>query len=213
MGYGLDIVTGPAAEPITLEEAKRQLNVTGADFDTVIGEKIKYAREECEAHTHRAIITQSWKLTLDRWPCRPNESGVNRHAIFLPHPPIQSVTSVKYIDADGVQQTLVANTDYIASLSEPYPRVCPYYGTAWPAVRADYPLPIEIIFVAGYGTVMEGVPPTNIPGRLRDGMLLRIADLFENRSSEVSGTQVSQFSNNVERCFDMHAVPNFAEWN
>jgi hypothetical protein len=34
------------------------------------------------------------------------------HRIVLPYPPLQSVSSVKYLDVNGVDQTLVLGTDY-----------------------------------------------------------------------------------------------------
>lgn len=208
---GLDLVTAPAAEPITLDQAKAQLRITFDQQDDLIRSHIKDARCRCEDHTGRAIITQTWKLTLDRWPCRPNECGANRYAIFLPRPPVQSVTSVKYYDTVGVQQTLVSGTDYITQISDPVTRICPYPGTPWPTVKTDYPGAIEVVFVCGYGTVTldeenNEVPPANIPGGLVRGMKMLLTHFHENPSEEVIGTITSQHSLAADKLFDAHSV-------
>lgn len=209
MGYGLDIVTGPAAEPITLAQAQAQTGIDLSEFNTRLSVAIANARQYCEARTGRAIITQTWKLTLDQWPCRPNESTVNRSAILLPRPPVQSVTSVKYIDPDGDQQTLVSGTDYIVHLSDPVSRICPYPGTAWPAIQTGYPGAIEVIFVCGYGSVVDDAPPSNIPGNLIRGMLMALTHFIDNPSDEITGTIVSKHSLASDVLFDAYTVAAF----
>ncbi len=62
------LLTGPAAEPITLARRKQFLRVEHDDDDDVIAALIAGSRIHVEAQTRRALITQSWRLTRDAWP-------------------------------------------------------------------------------------------------------------------------------------------------
>lgn len=90
------LITAPAVEPVTVAEARAHLYVGHSDDDAIIGAFIAAAREDCEHRTQRALVTQTWERTLDGFPA----------AISLPMAPLASVTSVKYIDGDGNEQTL-----------------------------------------------------------------------------------------------------------
>ena len=54
------LLTGPAVEPVSLEEAKTFLRVEHSDDDQVIGTLIASARMHVEAQAKIALITQNW---------------------------------------------------------------------------------------------------------------------------------------------------------
>ena len=58
----------PSAEPVTLTEVKAHLHVDQASEDDLLGGLIRAAREEVERTAGLALIEQSWRLVLDRWP-------------------------------------------------------------------------------------------------------------------------------------------------
>jgi uncharacterized phiE125 gp8 family phage protein len=62
------LLTAPAVEPLSLDEARDYLRVETNDDDALIGALIAGARIHVEAQTRRALITQSWRLSLDAWP-------------------------------------------------------------------------------------------------------------------------------------------------
>ena len=62
------LVTAPAAEPLTLAEAKLHLRVDDTADDALIGALITAARQHAEHDTRRALVTQTWKLALDASP-------------------------------------------------------------------------------------------------------------------------------------------------
>jgi len=62
------LLAGPAAEPVTLAEAKQFLRVEHDDDDDIIAALIAGSRIHVETQTRRALITQSWRLTRDVWP-------------------------------------------------------------------------------------------------------------------------------------------------
>ena len=59
------LLTPPAVEPLTLAEAKSYLRVDTVDEDDTIAALIAAARLLVEAYARRALITQSWRLSLD----------------------------------------------------------------------------------------------------------------------------------------------------
>lgn len=173
----LELVTAPAAEPVSSTEAKTHLRETGTDQDTRIAIAIETARMHVENITGRAMITRTLCLKL---PAFPRE-------IILPRAPLASatqVTSVKYIDTNGTEQTLTLDTDYrVLAPSGPqaeHGRIFLPYATIWPATR-DQPDAVRVTYVAGYATTSTGVP-----GPLRDAMFLLIGDAFENREAQQS---------------------------
>ncbi len=72
--YAVEISTGPTSEPITTAEARLHLRVTATGSplthpdDTLIDNLVKASREIVEAHTGRAIITQTVNKYMDTWP-------------------------------------------------------------------------------------------------------------------------------------------------
>ena len=135
------VTTPPSTEPITLTEAKLQCRVEAdmTDDDSLITSLVKTAREYCENVQNRSYITQTIKLTLDDFP----------DVIYVPRPPLISVTSIKYIDVNGVQQTLNSSVYKVDTESEPA-RIVPAFNQCWPAIRGDINS-VEVIVQAGYG--------------------------------------------------------------
>ena len=62
------LLTAPAIEPLSLNEAKAYLRVETGDDDDVVGALIAGARIHVKAQTRRALITQSWRISADVWP-------------------------------------------------------------------------------------------------------------------------------------------------
>lgn len=119
----------------------------------------------------RAIITQTWQMTLSRFP-------IGKGAITLPLPPLQSVTSIVYIDDDGDELTLDGGLYQVANKGKYPSHVVPAYGQTWPSTR-DMPDAVTVTFVAGYGDGAE-----DVPGAIRNAGLLMIGDLYEHREAQ-----------------------------
>jgi len=58
----------PAVEPVTLSEVKAHLRIDGTSEDDLLGGLVRAARQDVERSTGLALIDQSWRLVLDRWP-------------------------------------------------------------------------------------------------------------------------------------------------
>lgn len=203
----IQIVATPAAEPVSLIEAKAHLRVDFTDDDLLIGALLTAARQHAETITRRALVTQQWKMTADQFPApgmnissanwygpqwgtSPGPLSVARvdgrsgNEIYLPFPPLQTVDSIKYIDQDGVQQTLVSTEYKVDTASEPA-RIVPAYGKAWPATRNEINA-VEVTFTCGYGALNTATPPVWAPAAVPEGikswMKIRIGSMYEHRA-------------------------------
>jgi uncharacterized phiE125 gp8 family phage protein len=169
------LVTGPTSEPVTLEDVKAHARITDTASDALLDAYIVSAREEAESYMGRGILTQTWSLTLDEWACE----------IPLPMAaPLQSVTSITYYDADGVQQTLASSVYDIDTTTRPG-RVVLKPGQSWPSLQSDRRNGrIEIRYVVGWAHA-DAVPERIKQGIRqyvtfmdldRDGLEVRAAD-------------------------------------
>jgi uncharacterized phiE125 gp8 family phage protein len=177
---GLKLVTPPEVEPVTLEEAKAHLRLDSDADDAYVSALITAARERVELFLRRALITQTFECTLDGFPASP--------VIDLPRPPLQSVESIKYIDTAGKVQTL-APGDYVADASSnEIGRVALAWNRFWPVTRCSINS-VVIQFTAGYGDASEDVPQA-----IRQGILIEVSNLYENREDVVVGQNISMLS-------------------
>lgn len=139
------VTTYPAAEPVSLTRAKLHLRVDHSTDDELIKSIIAAARQYCEGYQNRAYMVQTITLKMDEFPC----SG-NYNEIIVPRPPLISVSSIKYIDTDGDEQTVSSSVYDVDIYSEPG-RIGLAYGQSWPGIRGDLN-GVEVIYTAGYMT-------------------------------------------------------------
>lgn len=143
---------------------------TNTTADPILTALITVARQQCETFTRRALITQTWDLNLHDFPADD---------IILPFPPLSSVTSVVYVDTNGDSQTWATSNYTVDAPSGPHAqngRVTRAYGVSYPPSR-DVINAVTVEFVAGYGSASD------VPQQLKQGMLVAIADWYENRQS------------------------------
>lgn len=151
--YGITCTTAPTVEPLTLAEARSFIKQDSTDDDNVISLLIKAAREVCERVTGRALCTQTWRMVLDQFPA---------WEIWLPKPPLQSISSIIYLDSAGTSTTLSSALYRVDTTSEPG-MVEPAYASVWPSTYGVSAC-VQITFVCGYG-LTSAIPP-NIKERL-----------------------------------------------
>lgn len=183
--WSLSLITAPAAEPLERATEVHQHLRLDSDLsaqEPLLDALISATRRNCETFTSRQLITATWELWMDSW-CEP---GIYRDdALFLPLPPLQSVTSVKYLDTGGVLQTWPADqyiVDAPAGPAAQRARIVPAYGVSWPTLR-EQPQAVKVRFVAGYGAEAG-----DVPAGLRAGMLLEVAEMYERRELVTLGT-------------------------
>jgi uncharacterized phiE125 gp8 family phage protein len=160
----LTLITAPAAEPVQLTEAKLHARIEHSADDTLVTALIAAAREQVEHITGRRLITQTWEQVLPAFS----------DSMDLDVAPVASITSVKYLDSAGTEQTL-SNTVYSLISESLPPRLVLKTGQSWPATySADNA--IRIRFDAGYGAASTAVPQA-----IRAWLLVRIASLYAQR--------------------------------
>jgi uncharacterized phiE125 gp8 family phage protein len=184
---GLKLVTPPVVEPVTLDEAKAHLRLDSNADDAYVEALITAARERVEIFLRRALITQTFEFTLDGFPVNPSLIFTTS-VIDLPRPPLQAIESIKYLNTAGSEQTLPPESYVIDASSDEIGRIALAWTQYWPFTRCSINS-VVIRFVAGYGDA-----PENVPQVIRQGILIEISNLYENREDIVVGQNISMLS-------------------
>lgn len=164
----LKLITPASTFPITLEDAKLHCRVDTAADDALINALITAATELAEQKTGRALMAQTWELTLDAFP----------EAFEITRIPLQSITSLKYIDTAGVEQTL-SNALYSMDMADDhgFAYVVPVYNGTWPENRAQINA-VALRYVAGYASAAA------VPEGIKQWIRLMVSTMYENRETE-----------------------------
>lgn len=163
----------PAADVVSLSEAKAHLRVEHTADDTLITGVIAAATQHLDGWAGvlgRCLVTQTWRQSFDDFPA----AGLVR----LPFPDVQSVT-VTYIDADSAEQTLSAAGYHLIN-DACGGAVVLADGASWPSV-ATRPDAVSVTFVAGYGVASA------VPAPLKAAVLLHVGTLYEHRDAVADG--------------------------
>ena len=177
----LVLISAPAAEPISLAEAKAHLRIDADDEDALIGQLIVAARMFAERNLGLALITQGWSYFLDFWP--------RSSCVTLPTSPVQSVSAVILHDGAGGSTTLDADDYAVDVLSQPARLVL---NGATPPVVARALNAFEIAFTAGYGDAAS-----DVPAPIRQALNLLVAHWFERREPVVLGVGATEVPSTV----------------
>lgn len=187
--FGLQRITGPTVEPVSVAMAKHHCRVDFGLDDSYIAALISAARETVEGQLNRAIYNQTWCLTLDQFPyaasfatiapyVRENYLGTGQYfdsvQIQLPWPRLSSITSITSVDVNGNPQTLDPSTYCFDTSSEPA-RIMPANGGSWPYPGTYAPGTIKITFVAG--TYGDGTTVSTCPAGIKQAILLLVSTL------------------------------------
>lgn len=150
------MTTPPSAEPISLTEAKRHLNVFHDDDDGLIDGIIAASRDHVEKYCGARFASQVVETSATCW------ADVAR----LPVTPVTDA-DIDYVDTVGVATTL---PDTVYELRGD--GLVLKYGQAWPATQPGSL--ITLTAIAGF---------TECPPAVKHAMLLRVEDLYEHRGS------------------------------
>ena len=158
---GLQLITPPAVEPVSLEELKEFCRIDLGDTsqdNTLLGLALA-ARYHCENFTKKRFMKQQWALFMDFFPgyidlkiagakvSSPFVSGSNavlvgiRYAIVLPFPPVRSIDLFQYLDANGNTTALAEyagsppSGGYVKDIISNPARLTPPFGQMWPVAR------------------------------------------------------------------------------
>ena len=180
------IVTPPAADPVTLAEAKAWAKIDTTDDDALIASLITTAYQDAEQYMKRSIITQTRKLTVDAGQSSIGNSlsdgvydlpisvltGVLPNSIELPFAPLQGVSSILVYSVSGASTTFASTNYYVDSASN---RVTLNYGAIWPSDLRDRKS-VEIAYTAGYGDTSSSVPSP-----IKSAILMHVQAMYDAR--------------------------------
>lgn len=166
----LSLVTAPTGFAVTLGETKANSRITLPDDDTLLVDRLNSATNICETliDGHRQFLTATYDLPVMQWW---------EGRLRFPRPPLGTVTSVKYYDVNGTEQTL-ASTYYLTRA--PWRQA----GTIelapdqdWPDYQDDRTFPITIRFSCGYGAAAV------VPPEAKQAIMLTVESMYRNRGS------------------------------
>lgn len=166
----LVLLAAPAAEPVSLTEAKAWLRIDGTDDDALLPFLITAARQMVESQGRLRLISQTWRWLFDTWP----ENSVLRPPVG----PLRSVDAVRVRDAGG-SATALPTTAWQADIASTRGRI---------ALLETLPVPgqalngIEVDMTAGLAANSAA-----LPAALRQAVLLTLAFLYENRGDATEG--------------------------
>lgn len=170
MNETLIMTATPAAEPITIDEARefaRELE----SADAVLNRLIPAAREFVETALGFQLVTAEYRLSMPAFP----DCGM---PIPLPRGPVQSVDLVQFLDTDGNPVTLAAGVDYVASGIGDVRSRCAFLhpvNSAWPRNVRPLPESVTIETTNGFGG------PGDVPFMIRAAISSLVAYWSEER--------------------------------
>jgi len=186
-----------------------QAPTTNTTLDPTIVALVSAVRERAEAATGRQLLTATYDLVLDSFPCgvQPFELGlhwtvdrIGNMFLDIPRPPLQSVTSITYVDTAGATQTWSSANYLVDKPSGPRcrrGRIAPAYGVVWPFTQAQINA-ATVRFVAGYGAT-----GASVPALVRQALLMDLTALYEHRGDEA--TPVPAFAASIYRAHKSYA--------
>jgi len=160
---GVRVITQPYCLPVTIEEVKRAARTCDTAHDAYLMALAMSSTVYAQRLQNRSLITQTLKQTLDCW----------LPELTLLYPRLQSVTSIKYLDTAGDQQTLAADQYTVDTNSEPG-RIFRAPYISWPSLYGS-PSQIEITYAAGYeevaGELTAGIAAGAVTSITLDGVV------------------------------------------
>lgn len=197
------LVTPPTAEPVSTADVRTFLKIDDDDTsaDTTINILIASAREYAEKYTGRSLMPRTWVAVADSFPgCWLPPAPFSAYAygsrfslyehhaddsvIKIGRGPVNSITSITYVDTNGATQTLDPST-YILDTSDLVQRVAPAFGSVWPVTRRQLGA-VRITFKAGYAldTATTAEAQAAISATVRNWMFVRIATAYGHPEEE-----------------------------
>jgi hypothetical protein len=190
-------ITGqPPFDPVTLQDVYKSLRLdtegspeTHAD-DSLLSSLITAATKHVEHMGRFSLIRRHLRVSYSGFPPKPTEfvrytpaarmNSVN--ALAMIYPPVLSISSVKYYDADNTLQT-ISHADYFLP-DQQQPQVVFVSGFIAPTVY-DRPDAVQINYYAGYRPSVNN-PTTqaeyaaNVPTSIKRAIILQVQALYDD---------------------------------
>lgn len=193
----------PAADPVSLAEAKLWLRIDVTEDDALLSELIKAARSVFEQLTGRILITTSLRAQWDYVP----RVGTYAYAALgreleLPVTPLLALSALKYTDENGAEQTYSAANYSVEAAGDVgrFPRLVLNATADWPTL-AVVPGALRAEFTAGYGA-----DATFVPAEIKVAVKLLLSHLYQNRLPVNVGNIVNELPWSLTHLIQQHQV-------
>lgn len=166
--YTYRITTPPASSPVTLSIFKQHINITHSLTDALLQMYLDAATQFAEKYTARYLITRTFSTFRDFFPAPYQNEGyypygrvptgsttlipstIGNVGFEIRRSPLQAVSSITYVDNQGMTQT-VDPTTYYATRETDYSEVLLVQDQTWPEDSNNRLQNIEISFTCGMG--------------------------------------------------------------
>ncbi len=182
------LLTAPEAEPLSVADAKAFLRVEHDDDDAVIAALIAAARNHIEALARLGLMTQTWRIVLDRWP----QDGRIRPRLG----PLQSVSAARVYNEANAASPIDAGRFIVDAASGTI--AAPGWSLAVPGRAAAG---IELDVVIGFGAQASDVPQV-----LLQAIRMLVSHWYENRSLVAIGQTVAMLPPSVNAMISSYRV-------
>jgi len=161
--------------PITVAEAKSQLNVSGSSQDTFIGEKVKAATRLVEQKLRMKIAETTIEQYEDSFP-----SSDELRLAFGPMSEASGTTVhyVKDTSTDDTTYTEWGTSNYNVDDAGVPGNIYPVYGETWPSDVKSVKNAVKVTYKCGYASADD------VPDEIKDAVKLAVGFLFYNRGDE-----------------------------
>ena len=179
-----ELITAPTSEPVTIEEAATFCRIdvpTASPPDAEYLQLMRFisvARAMVENKTGQALLTQSWRLTLDSFPAvrsahnqwQDNLQYVPTESIQLYRTPVDADSLViTYIDSSNEEQTFSSDNYTVAN-----GRISLKAGKCWPTTACERNA-VTIEYDAGRESAAD------VPDDLKVAIMFLVNHWNENR--------------------------------
>lgn len=169
------VITMPAVMPVTVADVVAHSRLDADTIDSAyLDMLIAGATAQAEHETGRSLIERTLEWRAESFP--------TAGSIELPFGPLEAVTEVSYLDADGVRQTWFPSR-YLVDADPIVATLTPAPGESWPATGSPVPGNVRVRYVAGYGAL-----PADVPAAVRHWILVRVALGYEYREPVMQGS-------------------------
>ena len=157
------------AEPIDLDYTKNYCKVDFDVDDAIITQGIAAARGICENYIGQSVVKKNFVYQFSDFELNDLDNGFP--VVNLLRGPIQSVTTVKFINSEGEEETLTTDDYRVIGLSQKSLLVKKAV-----TLNSRIGSIIQVEYVAGM---------TKVPDEIKDGIAQLVGDMYEHRQNEV----------------------------
>lgn len=180
----------PSSPAVSVDEIKRwSRSADFSDDDDILEMMVAAAQAAVEGPNGigLALTPQTWKLSLDYFPCE----------ITIPLGPVTAITSISYTDANGDTATV---SDWRVDLDSSPCKIWPARDTAWPAITCE-PGAVKVTFDCGF---------TETPADLKAAICLLAAHFYNNREAVTTDLKAVDLPMGVDAILNRYRVGRVA---